>query len=93
MTHPLTKSSLNAEAIKQNNSLNCNSPAYIKNVMEESSSSSSNLETLKEKSFRDGRTKNEERLHGGSCHRFELICSTMFLKVLFCFSLHSHDFN
>jgi hypothetical protein len=56
MTHPLTKSSLNAEAIKQNNSLN--SPAYIKNVMEESSSSSSNLETLKEKSFRDGRTKN-----------------------------------
>jgi hypothetical protein len=58
MTHPLTKSSLNAEAIKQNNSLNCNSPAYIKNVMEESSSSSSNLETLKEKSFRDGRTKN-----------------------------------
>jgi hypothetical protein len=58
MTHPLTKSSLNAEAIKQNNSLNYNSPAYIKNVMEESSSSSSNLETLKEKSFRDGRTKN-----------------------------------
>jgi hypothetical protein len=83
MTHPLTKSSLNAEAIKQNNSLNYNSPAYIKNVMEESSSSSSssNLETLKEKSFRDGRTKNEERLHGGSCHRFELICSTLFLKV------------